>query len=513
MSETVLELRGITKTFPGVKALDNVHFKLGKGEIHALMGENGAGKSTFIKVITGVHQPDEGDIYLNGKKVCFKNTTESREAGIAAIYQHIVAYPDLTAAENIFLGHEVTNGLLKTLNWKAMNEQADRLLKRLKANFSAKDRMGELSIAQQQIVEIAKALSQKANIIIMDEPTAALTASESEELYQLAERLRDEGKSIIFISHRFEDMYRLASKVTVFRDSQYIGCWDVNGIANHDLIVAMVGREINQLFPKQTLTPKEEVLRVEQLSKIGYYKNINLSVRAGEIVALTGLVGAGRTEVVESIIGISQADQGTIYLDGEKFVPKNPNHALSHGIGLLPEDRQKEGLILDFSIGDNITLSNMRKISNSIWLAPKKENQLAQELSNKLGIKCRSISDKASTLSGGNQQKIVVAKMLTSSLKLIILDEPTKGVDVGAKAAIYEIVSDLASKGYAVLMISSEMPEVLGMADRIYVMKEGKITGEMSVEEATQERILALAMIAQDVEKVSSNSEKIKEVL
>lgn len=513
MSDYVLELKGITKVFPGVKALDNVHFQLGKGEIHALMGENGAGKSTFIKVITGVHQPEEGEMFLNGKKVQFKNTTESKEAGIAAIYQHIIAYPDLTVAENIFLGHEITSGAFKTLNWDKMNKEADQLLQRLKANFSAKDLMGELSVAQQQIVEIAKALSQEANIIIMDEPTAALTASESEELYQLAESLRDEGKSIIFISHRFEDMYRLASKVTVFRDSQYIGCWDVDGISNHDLIVAMVGREINQLFPKQELEPKEEVLRVDKLSKTGFYRDIDLSIRAGEIVALTGLVGAGRTEVVESIVGVTQADSGNIYLNGETFVPRDPNHALANGIGLLPEDRQKEGLVLDFSIGDNITLSNMRKISNPFWMNKKKEDHLAQGLSDKLGIKCRSIFDKASTLSGGNQQKIVVAKMLTSPLKVIILDEPTKGVDVGAKAAIYEIMSDLAAQGYGVLMISSEMPEVLGMADRIYVMKEGRITGEMAIHEASQERILELAMISQDPETIEEQTPVVEEVM
>ncbi|RGW13383.1 sugar ABC transporter ATP-binding protein [Enterococcus asini] len=513
MSDYILELKGITKVFPGVKALDNVHFKLKKGEIHALMGENGAGKSTFIKVITGVHQPDEGEMFLNGEKVVFKNTQESRIAGIAAIYQHIIAYPDLSVAENIFLGHELTSGPIKKLDWDQMRNESDKLLRRLKANFSSRDRMGDLSVAQQQIVEIAKALSQEANIIIMDEPTAALTASESEELYQLAEALRDDGKSIIFISHRFEDMYRLASKVTVLRDSQYIGSWDVNGISNHDLIVAMVGREINQLFPKQKVTPKEEVLRVENLSRLGYYNDINFHVKRGEIVALTGLVGAGRTEVVESIAGVTSTDAGSIYLNNKKFEPRNPNHALSQGIGLLPEDRQKEGLILDFSICHNITLSNVRKISNPFWMNLKKENEVAKELFYKLGIKARSIFDKASTLSGGNQQKIVVAKMLTSPLEIIILDEPTKGVDVGAKAAIYEIMSDLAAKGYGVLMISSEMPEVLGMADRIYVMKEGRITGEMIACDATQEKILELSMASQNPFVVEEETNAVEEVV
>ena len=405
MSEYVLELKGITKIFPGVKALNNVQFQLKPGEVHALMGENGAGKSTFIKVITGVHKAEEGEMFLNGQKVDFKGPKDAQAAGIAAVYQHPTSYPHLTVAENIFMGHEIIKN--RMIQWKAMNTEANKLLKQLDADFDATAEMGTLSVAQQQMVEIAKAMSTNARIIILDEPTAALTRSESEKLYTLVDKLKADGVSIIFISHRFEDMYRLASRVTVFRDSQYIGTYDVDGITNADLIKAMVGREIKDLFPKPEVKLGDEMLKVENLSRTGYFKDVSFSVRTGEILVLTGLVGAGRTETVEAICGITQP---------------------------------------------------------------------------------------ASSLSGGNQQKVVVAKALSQEMKVVIMDEPTKGVDVGAKAEIYAIMGDLAKKGYAIILISSEMPEILGMADRIVVMCNGKKTGELNRGEATQERILELAM-------------------
>lgn len=492
MSEYVLELKDITKIFPGVRALDNVKFQLKKGEIHALMGENGAGKSTFIKVITGVHKADGGEMYLDGKQVRFKTPLDAQEAGIAAIYQHVTAYPHLTVTENIFMGHEkVKHGIIK---WREMNEAADDLLRELNADFKSTMEMGALSVAQQQMVEIAKALSMEARIIIMDEPTAALTKSESEELYRIAEKLRDKGTSIIFISHRFEDMYRLASRVTVFRDAKYIGTYQVDEINNHDLIRAMVGREINDLFPKPEIKIGEEVLRVEQLTRMGYFKDVNLNVHKGEIVGLTGLVGAGRTEVAQTIFGIEHADSGRIVLNGTEVTIKNPAEAMKLGIGLLPEDRQHQGLILNWGIGDNITLAELASYANHGILNVKKEREVSRELAESVDTKAPNIFVKASALSGGNQQKVVVAKILASDLKVIILDEPTKGVDVGAKAEIYEIMGNLAKKGYAIIMISSEMPEILGMCDRIFIMCEGRVTGELNREEATQERILKFAM-------------------
>lgn len=491
-SEYVLELKEITKIFPGVKALDRVSFQLKAGEIHALMGENGAGKSTFIKVITGVHKADGGEMYLNGEKVDFKGPNDSQAAGIAAIYQHVTAYPHLSVAENIFMGHErVKHGMIQ---WKEMYEESDRLLAQLNADFKSSAEMGTLSVAQQQMVEIAKALSANAKIIIMDEPTASLTKNESENLYRIAEKLRDEGASIIFISHRFEDMYRLATRVTVFRDSKYVGTYDVDKISNADLITAMVGREITDMFPKPDVKLGDEVLRVENLSREGFFKDVSFSVRRGEILGLTGLVGARRTEVIQTIYGVEKLDSGKIFLEGKEIKIRNPHDAIKNGIGLLTEDRSNLGLILDWGIGRNITLTEIEKYGNKFFTNDKAERAAAKELAEEVDTKAVSLFDKVSTLSGGNQQKVAVSKILASELKVLIMDEPTKGIDVGAKAEIYDIMGQLAQRGYAIIMISSEMPEVLNMSDRIIVMCEGKITGELSRDEATQEGILEFAM-------------------
>jgi rhamnose transport system ATP-binding protein len=495
MAEFVLQLRDITKIFPGVRALDKVQFDLRPGEIHALMGENGAGKSTFIKVIMGVHQAEEGEMFLDGKKVQFKSTRDAQKAGIAAIYQHVTAYPHLTVAENIFVGHlKMRHGMVQ---WREMHKEADALLRELNADFDSHELMGNLSVAQQQMVEIAKALSLKAKIIIMDEPTAALTKRESEELYRITRKLRDEGKSIIFISHRFEDMYALASRVTVFRDAKYIGTYDVDGITNADLITAMVGREIKDLFPKPEVQLGEEILRVENLSRTGYFKDVSFNVHKGEILGLTGLVGARRTEVVQTIFGAEKLNSGTIYLEGKPVKIKCTSDAMKLGIGLLPENRQIEGLILDWGIGRNITLTELKSYVGKIFINEKQERENSKNLAETVDTKAVSVFDKASSLSGGNQQKVVVAKALGSDFKVLVLDEPTKGVDVGAKAAIYEIMGDLAQQGYAIIMISSEMPEILGMCDRIVVMCEGRVTGELMRGEATQEKILELAMAKQ----------------
>ncbi len=493
MSEYILELKGITKIFPGVKALNQVQFQLKPGEVHALMGENGAGKSTFIKVITGVHKAEEGEMYLEGKKVDFKGPRDAQAAGIAAVYQHPTSYPDLSVTENIFMNHEIKkHGILQ---WKTMHQEAANLLAQLDADFEPTAEMGALSVAQQQMVEIAKALSTNAKIIILDEPTAALTANESEKLYRIVDKLKENGVSIIFISHRFEDMYRLATRVTVFRDSQYIGTYDVDDISNGELIKHMVGREINDLFPKPEVKIGEEVLRIENLSRTGYYKNVSFHVRAGEIVGLTGLVGAGRTEVVESVCGITKPDSGCIYLEGKALHIKNPTQAMKQGIILLPEDRQKAGLILSWGLGQNVTLPIIGELSNHGICNEEKERELSKKFLEEVDTKAVTIFDPASSLSGGNQQKVVVAKALAQDyMKVIIMDEPTKGVDVGAKAEIYQIMGELAKQGYAIIMISSEMPEILGMCDRIYVMCNGKVTGELSREEATQETILEHAM-------------------
>ena len=493
MSEYILELKGITKIFPGVKALNNVQFQLKRGEVHALMGENGAGKSTFIKVITGVHKAEEGEMYLDGKKVDFKGPRDAQLAGIAAVYQHPTSYPDLSVTENIFMNHEIKkHGIIQ---WKEMNKKAQSFLDELDADFKSTAEMGSLSVAQQQMVEIAKAISTGAQIVILDEPTAALTTNEAEKLYEIVEKIRDKGVSIIFISHRFEDMYRLATRVTVFRDSQYIGTYDVDKITNADLIKAMVGREISDMYPKPEVKPGKEMLRVENLSRVGYFKDVSFSVRAGEIVGLTGLVGAGRTEVVEAICGITKLNSGKVFLEGKEVNIKNPTDSKNLGIVLLPEDRQKTGLILSWGLGRNVTLPVFDTISKSGFCDDKSERDLAKRLLEDVDTKAVSIFDPASSLSGGNQQKVVVAKALAQeNMKVIIMDEPTKGVDVGAKAEIYSIMGELAQKGYAIIMISSEMPEILGMSDRIYVMCNGHVTGELARGEVCQENILELAM-------------------
>ena len=491
MSEYILELNDITKIFPGVKALDKVRFNLKAGEIHALVGENGAGKSTFIKTLTGVHQPDGGEIILNGEKVVMSDPIVAQKYGIAAIYQHAASYPDLSVAENIFIGHEFKTGPF--INWNKANREAKKLLDSVGADFSPTASVGSLSVAQQQLVEIAKALSMNAKILIMDEPTAALSRRESEELYAISRKLRDQGTAIILISHRFEDIYGLADRVTVFRDAQYIGTWDMP-VDEHVLVHHMVGREITQLFPKKETEVGEELLRVENLSRTGYYKNVSINVRAGEIVGLTGLVGAGRTEVVESIFGITRADSGDVYFQGEKITGIQPIEAMKKGLGLLPEDRQKQALLLSWSINHNISLSVLEKCLHGIFLNKNKEYNFSDDLKQLLAVKAPDSYTHTGALSGGNQQKVVVAKQLAADPKLIILDEPTKGVDVGSKAQIYEIMSDLASKGMGILMISSEMPEVMNMSDRIYVMSEGKISAEFAAKGLTQDTILKAAM-------------------
>lgn len=494
MSEDlILELKGITKIFPGVKALNNVQFQLRRGEVHALMGENGAGKSTFIKVITGVHAAEEGHMYLNGQEVHFKGTQDAQAAGIAAVYQIPTSYPELTVTENIFIGHEIIkNGMIQ---WNEMNKEAEKLLSRLHATFKVTEEVGALTIAQQQMVEIAKALSTNAKIILLDEPTAALTANESEELYTIVDELHAQGVSIIFISHRMEDMYRLAQRVTVFRDSQYVGTYDVDEITEPELIKAMVGREITDMYPKPQITIGKELFRLENLSRTGYFKNVSLNVHAGEIIGLTGLVGAGRTETFQCVCGIEKAESGKIILEGKELKIRNPRDAMKAGLILLPEDRRRQGLIMSWGLGDNVTLPIQDELAKGFFNDVQKERELSKQYLEDVDTKAVSIFDKASTLSGGNQQKVVVAKALAQkNMKIVIMDEPTKGVDVGAKAEIYAIMGDLAKKGYGIILISSDMPEVLGMSDRIYVMCKGRVTGCLDIKEATQEKILELAM-------------------
>lgn len=484
----------ICKNFPGVRALDNVHFELRRGEIHALMGENGAGKSTFIKVITGVYHPDDGELLLNGEKLQIRNPKEAYKHSIAAIYQHSTSYPHLSITENIFIGHEDVSGPLRTIRWGMLHKRASELLKELGSDLDPRTPVGNLTVAEQQVVEIAKAISSNASILIMDEPTASLSKRECDNLYAIAEKLRDDGVSIIFISHRFEDMYRLADRVTVLRDGQYIGTWDVDKISQDELITAMVGRQIDNIYPEKNCEIGEEIFRVENLRRLGYFSDISFSVRRGEILGFTGLVGAGRTEVMQSIFGVDPLNGGEIYMDGERLKVKKPLDAMRAGIGLLPEDRQKQSLVMEWEIYRNITLANLAPYTHGTIINTKQEREKSSEIGNRIAVKAPTVYETVNKLSGGNQQKVVICKLLNSDLKVLILDEPTKGVDVGAKNQIYEIMNELAGQGYGIIMISSDMPEIIGMSDRIIAMHEGTVTGEFMRGEASQEEILAAVM-------------------
>ena len=494
MSEYILELKDIVKTFGSSVALNGMHFKLKSGEVHALMGENGAGKSTFIKVITGVYQPDSGEIIYNGKPISPKNTTQSQDLGIGAIYQHATVFPDLSVTENIFMGREILTKF-GTYNRKKMKQLAKSYIDPFSKNIDVTKPMSALSVAQQQIVEIAKALSRNAKILILDEPTASLTKYECEELYRIVDDLREKGVSMIFITHKFEDMYRLATRVTVLRDAAYIGTWNVDEISNSDLIMAMVGRKLDKLYPEKTAQIGAEIFKVENLSCEGYFKDISFGVRRGEILALTGLVGAGRTEVCQTIFGVKKAKSGKVFLEDKEVNINSPVKALKLGIGLLPEDRLTQGLIGELPIYQNVTVSDLNRFVRYGMLSKKAEMDKTVELCEKLNLKAKNIAAKPSSLSGGNQQKVVFAKLLNCDLKVLIVDEPTKGIDVGAKYSVYETLNELASNGYAIIMVSSEMPEVLGLSDRVVVMKGGRVTGRFETKDATQEKILAASLL------------------
>ena len=493
MSENLLEMNHITKVFPGTKALDDVSFDLKAGEIHAIVGENGAGKSTFIKVLTGVFQPDGGEIILDGERVVMSTPFVAEKRGIAAIYQHPASYPDLSVAENIYIGHEFKTGPF--VSWAKANREAQKILDSIGANFQATAPVGSLSVAQQQLVEIAKALSQNAHILIMDEPTAALSKRESEELYEIARKLREKGVAIILISHRFEDIFGLADRVTVFRDARSNGTWSIDEVDELALVRHMVGHEIGDFFPARETKRGEELLRIENMSREGYFKDVSLHVRAGEIVGITGLVGAGRTEVIEALFGITRADSGRVFVDCREITGKrSPRRMMKLGLGWLPEDRARQGLHMKWEIKRNISLPIIDECRNGLFISDEKEQSTAAEMKELLSIKARSVETTPNEMSGGNQQKVVIGKLLAAKSRILILDEPTKGVDVGSKAQIYRLMDELVSQGKGILMISSEMPEVMNMSDRIYVMCEGRITMEAPAKELTQEDILKAAM-------------------
>lgn len=492
MSDIILQMRNINKHFAGVYALRNVSFDLRPGEVHALLGENGAGKSTLIKVITGVHQPDGGEITLNGQPVRFADPRESREHGIAAIYQEPSLFPDLDIAENIFVGRQPMRAG-RQVAWGQMYQEAGALLDSLGVHLDPKIKARSLSVAQQQMVEIARALSVQARILIMDEPTSSLTLAEVEDLFRIVRQLREAGTAVIFISHRLEELFALADRVTVLRDGAYVGTRSMAEINTDTLIQMMVGRTLADLFPKLDVAAGEVVLQVEGLTRAGFFKDVSFELRQGEILGMAGLVGAGRTDVARSIFGIAPADSGVIKINGRPVRINEPQEAMALGLAYVPEDRQHHGLVLPLTIAENITLPILGQLGTAGWLNGGRERQLAGQAATQLEVKSAGIWQQARELSGGNQQKVVLAKWLTTQPRILILDEPTRGIDVGTKAAVHGLMSSLAAQGIAVLMISSELPEILGMSDRVIVMREGYITGRFSRAEATQEKIMAAA--------------------
>ncbi len=504
MTQPLLELENISKRFPGVQALKEARFDVLPGEVHALLGENGAGKSTMIKIISGVHKPDEGIMRIDGKPVSFNNPREAQQKGIATIYQELSLYPELTVAENIFIGHAPRRnvGPFKPIDWRATNAQAQEILASLNIHdLDVRSKVGALSVGKRQRVEIAKALSHNARILIMDEPTAALTEADVERLFEIVRLLRERGVGVVYISHRLNEVFELADRVTVLRDGQYVDTRQVSATTERDLISMMVGRTIDDLFPKLPANPGEIVLQVTDLVRPPMTRNISFHVRAGEIVGLAGLVGSGRSELAQVIFGITPAHSGKITFKGREVKIKTPAQAIGLGIAYVPEDRGTQGLVRQMAIRENASMAVLKRLSNMTFIQRTKERLLARDAIKQLNIRAYSSEQIVNKLSGGNQQKVVVSKWLASKPSLLIMDEPTRGIDVGAKAEIHRLMSKLAvEEGIAVLMISSELPEILGMSDRVLVMREGQIVAEFTRAEATQEAIAGAMMKAENVE-------------
>ena len=511
MSEYILEMRGITKEFPGVRALDNVNFKVRNGEIHCLVGENGAGKSTLMKVLSGVYKfgSYSGDIVYNGQVQQFQSTKDSENSGIAIISQELALIPELTVYENIFFGHEIMHG--KTINWNETIIQAGEMLKKVRLDVNPSRKVRELGVGQQQLVEIAKALSKKAKLLILDEPTASLNEDDSQNLLQLLRELQKEGVTSIMISHRLKEVVNIADTITVLRDGATICSMEATGgkVQENEIIKYMVGREIENVYPKRPhIEPGEVALELRNWTVFDPKQNriildhVNIQLRKGEVVGLSGLMGAGRTELALSVFGNTpkyKLLEGEIYVEGKKVDFKTPRDATKAGLAYVSEDRKHNGLILIQDIKFNVTIANLDKLLERNVVNENEEIVQVTEYKNSLNIKTPSIKQLVGNLSGGNQQKVQIAKWLFAEPKVLILDEPTRGIDVGAKFEIYTIINRLVAEGYAVLMISSDLPEILGMSDRIYVMAEGSITGEISAADANEQNIMAMATKTEEV--------------
>jgi len=494
VSEPILIMKDIDKSFPGVKALDKAYIDVLPGEVHALLGENGAGKSTFVKILTGVYQPDGGKIIYKGKEITIPDPLSAQKLGISIIFQEFNLFPHLTVAQNIFINREPKTKTRILLDEKKINKMAKEQLGIIHLDIDPQRKVSSLSVAEQQMVEIVKAISFKSEILVMDEPTAALTEAEIEDLFAVIKQLKASGVGIIYISHRLEELKHIADRVTVMRDGHYIKTVNYRDTTIPELVKMMVGRPITEIYPKRTHKPGKVMLEVKNLNQGKRLKNISFNVREGEVLGVAGLVGAGRTEMARAIFGADPIDSGEIYLEGKKLKITSPHDAIEKGIGYLTEDRKRNGLALGLNVKDNIVLSSLEYFVTHLgFLNDKKITERSGELVELLRIKTPSLEQKTKFLSGGNQQKVIVAKWLCRNSKVLIFDEPTRGIDVGAKREIYELINKLTEEGVAVIMISSELPEIIGMSDRVLVMHEGTIAGEISREEATEEKILMLA--------------------
>ncbi len=493
MAEPLLEMRGITKRFPGVLALDNVSLELRAGEVHCLLGENGAGKSTLMKILAGAQPMDAGEILIDGAPAVVTSPVQARQLGVSMIYQEFNLSPWLSVAENIYLGREPRVGRTPFIDAARLHRDAREVLARIGTDLDTRTPVHRLSVAQMQMVEIAKAVSVNARILVMDEPSATLTDHELDALFALIRDLRARGMGILYISHRLDEVFQIGDRATVMRDGQYVATRGVSEITRDDIIRMMVGRTLTEEYPKAEVARGPERLRVEGLSREGLFSDVSFSLHAGEIVGLTGLVGSRRTEVVRALFGADPKTAGQVFVDGRPVEITSPRAAIARGMGLLTEDRKNQGLVLGMSVRENTTLAGLGKLVRRMLVDGRREREVAAQYVRELQIKTPSTEQAAQLLSGGNQQKVVLAKWLFTHSDILIFDEPTRGVDVGAKTEIFKLMNGLLARGAAILMVSSELPEVLGMCDRILVMHEGRLAGELSRAEATQERVMRLA--------------------
>lgn len=492
----LLSMQNITKTFSGVTVLDDVCFEVRPGEVHALIGENGAGKSTLMKIVTGLYEADRGQVFWKGQPVEIKTPHQAHDLGINIVHQELMLVPQLSIGENVFLGrHPVGSGFSRWVRWSDINNQAKSLLEGLGHPLDPERPVGELSIAEQQLVEIARALAFSAELIIMDEPTSPLSEHETTRLFQTISQLKARGVSVVYISHRLKEIHQVADRVTVLRDGRHIATRPISETTTDNLVRYMVGREISERFSEnKSRVDGEEALRVEGLTASGKFYDISFSVRCGEIVGLAGLVGAGRTELVETLFGAGEAESGEVYLDGQAVTINTPTDAVRHRLALVADDRKAKGLVLGGSVRFNIALAAPRKFARyGLFLNSAREKEVAKDLARELHLKTPNVEQQVMYLSGGGQQKVVLAKWLSADSKVFILDEPTRGIDVGSKAEIYDLIRRLAERGVAILLVSSELEEILNLADRVLVMHRGRISGELSREEATDELIMQLA--------------------